>query len=54
MKQPNLDVHNTLDIQKIYMELLRLIMKLRNNDTQCYAFDLPSYLIYRIDKYGTV
>ena len=52
MKQPNLAVNNSLDIRKVYMDLLRLAIKLRNNDTQSYDFDL-SYC-YRIDKYGVV
>ena len=38
MKQPNLAVNNSLDIQKVYMEILRLVIKLRIYDNH-YDFD---------------
>ena len=65
MKQPNLAVNNSLDIQKVYREFLRLVIKLRIYDTH-YDFDLYKYILfaeaihtiisycYRIDKYGIV
>ena len=60
MKQPNLAVNNSLDIQKVYREFLRLVIKLRIYDTH-YDFDLYKYIIrtiisycYRIDEYGKV
>ena len=62
MKQPNLAVNNSLDIQKVYRDFLRLVIKLRIYDTH-YDFDLYKYAeamhtiisyCYRIDKYGIV
>ena len=55
MKQPNLAVNNSLDIQKVYIELLRLETKSRNNDTK-FAETIHTIIsyCYRIDKYGIV
>ena len=57
MKQPNLAVNISLDIQKVYREFLRLVIKLRIYDTHydfAEAIHTSISYCYRIDKYGIV